>query len=136
MENLTSLITQIHALLGDESGLRFNTTLLTQALRICLAEINLAAGVAHTLAGLDEAAATSLPPEALAAISLGAAGCAVRAFNLSRAWQHPLNQSLSAEITLLGTSFDTQFSAFLAALRRRGLAQAGEVPYAPWECEQ
>lgn len=135
MENLTSLLTKIHALLGDESGLRFSDSLLTQTVRICLAEVNLAAGAAHTLAGLDESAATSLPPEALVAIALGAAGCAVRGFNLSRAWQHPLNQPLAAEITRLGEGYDAQFSAALAALRRRGMALSDQEPYSTWEGE-
>lgn len=136
MENLTSLLTKIHALLGDENGLRFGDSLLTQALRICLAEVNLAAGAAYTLAGLDEAGITTLPDETLAALCLGAAGGAVRGFNLSLGWQHPLDQPLTAEITRLAEGYDARFAAALEALRRRGLAQADEPPYAPWECEQ
>ena len=130
---LSTLLTYIRALLGDEDALRFSETLLTQAVRICLAEINLAAGQSYSLSGLDGGTLTSLPEGETQLLAIGAAGCAVRALNIRRADQHPLDEPVTVELTRLAAQLDARFSAALEVIRRRGLATSDQPPYAAIE---
>jgi hypothetical protein len=122
MARLSDFSARAAGLLEDPAHLIYSPAQVENALRQALAEYNLAAGgPAQTIADLDGAAATSLPPLHEALIAAGAAGYAASA-RCARREQIPAGLADWANNEL------ASFRAGLEQVRTAGLRGAS----APW----
>lgn len=129
---LESLIGRTAAYLQDPSSLVFSSDALQEALRLALAEYNLALGSTCTLDGLDNAEQTTLPAEHESVLVLGAAGLAASARSMRRAEFPSLAARQEQTLAEWGEQnlqrFYTLLELALLGNRLAGLA-AAEAPY-------
>lgn len=119
-------------LLGDETQQLFSGTLLDEAIRQALNEYSRSAGAPGTLAGLDGAAATSLPEEEAALLVRGAAGYAALSRAVQRMLSFNLRQEAGSDLLAWARRSLADFQAGLRQVRANRLHTAAEPPYPPF----
>jgi hypothetical protein len=128
MTDLPAFRTRLLTRLGDPSGGLYSTALLDESVRHALDCLNFAAGEpGWEVAGLDEAAETSLPRTHHDTLLSGAAGYAVLTRALERVDRVELRPETSLELYTWALE---QLNGFWRALEGvAARAHAGSLPY-------
>jgi len=114
---LASLRDRVEAYLQDSTNLVFDVNTLEECIRLAMADYSMSTGVAHTLAGLDGAAATTLPAIHDSVIVIGSAGYTITSRAIKRAESYQMSQKVPKEVTEWGWERLNQFSRLLEKVR-------------------
>ena len=121
---LSSLETRVKTYLSDATGLIFTTELVDEGLRLALGQLNLTLSGAYTLAGLDGAAATTLPAVQESLLVGGAAGYAAQSRVVKRAESFNLEQTVAQALATWGDDRLQDFSTGLTMLINQAASAA------------
>lgn len=131
MITLGELIARLRVYLQDLGAILWSDEVLTEAVRLALAEYNFSLQVspADTLAGLDGAEVTSLPAELEGLLLIGSIGYALESRSLKRSEGYdpsPGRNQLQAEA---GAAMHRLFAAMLRLRAQAGLRTSSDPPW-------
>jgi hypothetical protein len=132
MSDYSDVVVRLRAGLMDANGAIWQSGELDEALRQALSDMGLAAGAMYTVDGLDEAVATSLPPEHFATLVRGAAAYAMLWRAIERIDAFSQNANLPSQVLAAAAALLARFEiaiTHLAALRQAQLQNAAASPY-------
>ena len=131
-DNLTTLIERTRCLLTDGGSLTWSEAELGECVHQAFDDINQAAGQTWSLAGLDAAASTDLPPGLASLLARGAAAYALFVVAARRADLFNFQPGICQAWTNAGEVFLKQFQgglAYLAQVRLSGLHLSADAPF-------
>lgn len=130
---LESLQARVALCLNDLPGLIWSAGLLAEAARHALAAYVVVSGAPVSLQGLDGAESTSLPEQDADLLVQGAAAYAAHLRVAARGELYSLSPQTLPALAAWARAALNAYAAGLEAVRRRGLNQASQPPYGPWQ---
>ena len=132
MSDYTDILQRLRAALVDVAGVIWGTDELDEALRQALADLGQAGGVAYAVAGLDGAAATTLPAAQCEALVRGAVAYALLWRAAERVDAFNYQAGLPGDALAAAAAVMRRFEAALAGLaaqRTSAMHTAEAAPY-------
>lgn len=137
-DSLTSITARVRCLLKDSAGLTWSEAEIGECIHQALDDLNQAAVQAWSLAGLDGAAATDLPPGLASLLARGAAAFALVMLAASRADLFNFQPGVCQAYTAAGSALLRQFQyglSLLAQVRATELQSSADAPF-PTEADE